>query len=116
MTREFVVLPSFLAKWINLGLGDEDMRRLEDGILDDPKVGPVMKGTGKVRKMRFAFENRGKSGSVRVIYVDFEVYEKVYFLDTYQKSDKDNLTQEERNNLKKAVEILELSLERNDAK
>lgn len=112
MKREFVVLPSFAVKWKNLGLTDDDMRRLEDEILDDPKVGPVMKGTGGVRKMRFAFENRGKSGSVRVIYVDFEVYEKVYLVDTYQKSDKENLTKEERNNLKKAVELLELALEK----
>lgn len=112
MTREFIVLPSFAVKWKNLGLTDADMRRLEEEILDDPKVGPVMKGTGGVRKMRFAFENRGKSGSVRVIYVDFEVYEKVYFVDTYQKSDKENLSNEERNNLRKAVELLELSLEK----
>ena len=112
MTREFVLLPSFVVKWKNLGLTDEDMRRLEEEILDDPKVGPVMKETGGVRKMRFAFENRGKSGSIRVIYIDFEVYEKVYFLDAYQKSEKDNLTKEERNNLRKAVEILELSLEK----
>ena len=116
MKREFVLIPSFIVKWKNLGLSDDDMRRLEEAILDDPKVGPVIRETGGVRKMRFSFENRGKSGSVRVIYVDFEVYEKVYFLDAYQKSDKDNLSKEERNNLKKAVEILELSLERNNNK
>ncbi len=113
MTREFIIIPSFQVKWKNLGLDDDDMRRLEEEIINDPKVGPVMRGTGGVRKMRFSFENRGKSGSVRVIYIDFEVYEKVYLLDAYQKADKENLTQEERNNLRKAVEILELSLEKN---
>ena len=70
-----------------------------------------MRGTGGVRKMRFAFENKGKSGSLRIIYVDFEVYRKIYLLDTYQKSEKDNLTMAQRNNLKGLVEILELSLE-----
>ena len=35
-----------------------------------------MRETGGVRKMRFAFEQQGKSGSARVIYVDFEVHEK----------------------------------------
>ena len=113
MTREFIILPSFTVKWMALGLTDDDMRRLEDELLEDPKVGAVMRGTGGMRKMRFAFENRGKSGSLRVIYVDFEVYEKIFFVDTYQKADKDNLSAEERNNLKKAVELLELSLERN---
>ena len=29
-----------------------------------------MQGTGGIRKIRFAYEGRGKSGSIRVIYVD----------------------------------------------
>lgn len=73
MTREFVILPSFEVKWKNLGLDDNDLMRLESELINNPKIGPVMKGTGGVRKMRFAFEGRGKSGSLRVIYVDFEV-------------------------------------------
>lgn len=59
-----------------MGLNDDDLARLQRELLEDPKVGPVMQGTGGVRKMRFAFEDRGKSGSARVIYVDFEVYDK----------------------------------------
>ena len=70
-----------------------------------------MQGTGGVRKMRFAFRDRGKSGSTRVIYVDFEVYEKIYFIDVYQKADKDNLSKAERNAIRSMVELIELSLE-----
>lgn len=76
--REFVIIPSFDVKWRKLGLNDEDLRRLEDELLHNPKLGPAMQGTGGVRKMRFAFENTGKSGATRVIYVDFEAYEKIY--------------------------------------
>ncbi|MBQ3374021.1 MAG: type II toxin-antitoxin system RelE/ParE family toxin [Oscillospiraceae bacterium] len=114
MTREFIVIPSFQVKWKNLGLDENDMRRLEQEILDNPKVGQVMRETGGVRKMRFAFENRGKSGSVRIIYVDFEIYEKVYLIDAYQKSEKDNLSKSERNEMKKIVELIELQLEMNE--
>ena len=71
-----------------------------------------MQGTGGIRKMRFALENRGKSGSVRVIYVDFVTHEKLYLLTAYPKSEKDNLTKAERNELKKLVEILEAELDR----
>lgn len=112
MNREFVVLPSFSLKWKNLGLNDDDMRRLEQELNNDPQLGSVISGTGGVRKMRFAFENRGKSGSVRVIYVDFEVYEKIFFVDVYQKADKENLTQGEKNDIKKLVRLIEISLER----
>ena len=70
-----------------------------------------MRETGGVRKMRFAFEDRGKSGSVRVIYIDFEVYEKIFFLTAYPKSEKDNLSKAERNEFRQIVEILEYQLE-----
>ena len=46
-----------------MGLDDDDLRRLQEELLADPKVGKVMRETGGVRKMRFAFEQHGKSGS-----------------------------------------------------
>lgn len=112
LSRIFVELPSFMAKWKALGLTDDDLLRLELELLADPKLGPVIKGTGGVRKVRFAFENRGKSGSIRVIYIDFEVYEKIFLLTAYAKADQDNLTKGERNDLKGLVELLELDLEK----
>ena len=112
MTRVFVELPSFRSAWKSLGLTDRDLRRLQEELLAGPQLGNVIQGTGGIRKMRFAFENQGKSGSVRVIYVDFAVYEKLYLLTAYPKSEKDNLTKAERNELKKLVEILEAELDR----
>lgn len=70
-----------------------------------------MQGTGGVRKMRFAFEDRGKSGSARVIYVDFEVYDKIYLITAYPKNEKDSLTKEERNELRQLMDILKKQLE-----
>lgn len=67
MTRIFVELPTFRTVWKELGLTDRDLRRLQEDLLANPKAGNVMQGTGGIRKMRFAFENRGKSGSIRVI-------------------------------------------------
>ena len=61
-----------------MGLDDSDLIRLQEELLADPKAGDVIRGTGGVRKMRFAFKHRGKSGSTRIIYVDFEVYEKSF--------------------------------------
>lgn len=57
--------------------------------------------------MRFAFQNRGKSGSSRVLYVDFVVAETIYLIFAYPKNEKDNLTDEERNNIKKLIDRLE---------
>ena len=116
MTRIFVELPSFRKEWSAMGLTDDDLRRLQEELLADPKIGKVMRETGGVRKMRFAFETQGKSGSVRVIYVDFEVHEKLYLLTAYPKNEKDNLTKAERNELKQLVGVLERQLDADSRK
>lgn len=114
MTRTFIELPWFMTKWKSLGMDDADLRRLQSELLSDPKVGAVMRGTGGVRKMRFAFKYQGKSGSIRVIYVDFEVYEKIYLLTAYTKNEKDNLSQKERNEIKEMITVLENQLKENE--
>ena len=114
MTRTFVELPLFRSKWKVLGLNEDDLKRLQEEILLDPKIGAVMKETGGIRKMRFAFEHMGKSGSIRIIYIDFEVYEKIYLLTAYQKNEKDNLTKAERNELRALVKVLEHQLEESE--
>ena len=96
-----------------MGLDDHDLKRLQEELLADPKVGAVMRGTGGVRKMRFAFEQKGKSGSVRVIYVDFEVYEKIFLITAYPKNEKDNLSDSERNEIKQMIHALEEQLKEN---
>ena len=110
MNREFIEMPMFRRKWEEMGLNEQDLIKLQTELLADSKVGAVMKSTGGVRKMRFAFEASGKSGGARVIYVDFEVYEKIFLITAYSKNEKENLTQAERNELKILVKILENQL------
>lgn len=114
MTRTFIQTLEFVKKWEELGLTDDDLRRLELAIMKNSKIGPVVPGTGKLRKMRFAYENRGKSGSTRICYVDFLVYETVYLITVYAKNEKDNLTKAECNDLKKLINILECSLKKEE--
>lgn len=103
-------MPEFERQWAKMGLTDNDLKRLQYELLDSPKAGDVMQGTGGLRKVRFSFENRGKSGSTRVVYVDFAVYEKIFLITAYPKNEKDNLSQAERNAVKKLIENLENSL------
>ena len=113
MTRTFVELPIFQRKWKAMGLNDKDLKRLQEELIADPKVGAAIQGTGGLRKMRFAFEKRGKSGSVRVIYVDFEIYEKIYLITAYPKNEKENLTSAQKHELKQMIQILERQLKDN---
>lgn len=110
MTRTFIETNEFTRKWEQLGLTDEDLRRLENSILENPQLGKIIKGTGKLRKMRFGFPQRGKRGSARVCYVDFFMHDTIYMITVYAKNEKENLSQKERNDIKKAIGILEESL------
>lgn len=110
MTRTFIQTREFSKNWDRLGFSDDDLRRLELEIMVDPNKFPIMKGTGGLHKMRFSFENEGKSGGVRVCYVDFIVEETIYLITVYPKNEKDNLSQAERNDIRKAIELLKKSL------
>lgn len=107
MTRTFIQTHEFVANWANMGLGDKDLRRLELELLKNPKTGKVIRGTGGLRKLRFAFENRGKSGSVRVCYVDFVQRETIYLVTAYPKNEKDDLSREECREICKMIRMLE---------
>lgn len=107
MQRTFIILPEFDKRWKELGLDDSDLRRLENDILLTPEAGNIMQGTGGLRKRRFAFEGRGKSGSARVCYVDMVLKETVYLITAYAKNEKENLSKEERNNIRKLIEALQ---------
>jgi hypothetical protein len=104
--RTFIEVPLFSKRWKEIGLGDEELRILQIMLLKDPQSGPIMEGTGGIRKVRFPLENKGKSGSVRVCYTDFEEYEVIYLITAFTKDEQDNLTKEERNVLKKLVKSL----------
>lgn len=106
LTRTFIELPIFSKRWSEIGLGDEELLSLQMMLLKDPKSGPIMEGTGGIRKVRYPLENKGKSSSVRVCYTDFEEYEVTYLLTAFIKNEKENLTKEERNVLKKLVKAL----------
>lgn len=103
-------MPIFDKQWKDMGLDDNNLQELQTELLKNPQTGNVIKGTGKLRKMRFAFPGKGKSGSARVLYVDFVLAESIYLIFAYPKSEKDNLTDEERNNIKKMIDRLEETL------
>jgi hypothetical protein len=116
MTREFVMMPEFDRQWKKMGLGDEELRQLQETLLQNPKAGDVIRGTKGLRKIRIAFEDQGKSGSGRVAYVDFTVHEVVYLITAYPKNEKGNLSKAERNEISKKIIRLEHGLQEQEGR
>ena len=106
MIRTFIEVPLFTRRWEEIGLDDNDLLALQIMLLKDPESGPIIEGTGGIRKVRFALKNRGKRGCVRVCYTDFEEFEVTYLITAFTKKEQENLTQEEKNVLKKLVKSL----------
>jgi hypothetical protein len=106
----------FLRKWSRLGLGDDDLHALEMEILKGPERHPIIKGSGGVRKIRFARsgERRGKSGAYRVCYVYFTLHGMVFLLTAFGKSEKSTLTKAEQSAIAAIVQDIEQSIDQGD--
>lgn len=110
MKREFIMMPEFDRQWKDMGLTDEDLKELQFELLNEPAKAPVVKGTGGLRKVRVSLPGRGKSGSARVAYVDFAIFETIYLITAYPKSKKETLSDRECKIIKAMIEQLEESL------
>ena len=106
ISKTFIEVPYFTKKWFELGFNDDDLARLQYRLAKDPKSGVMMQGTGGIRKIRFAIKGKGKSSGARVCYVDFVVFDTIYFISVFSKNEKENLTNEEKNILKTLVKEL----------
>ncbi len=92
-------------------LNDDDLEWLEYSLATAPASHPVIPGTGGVRKMRVARPGMGRRGGARVIYFYAVSAEIVLLLSAYAKNEKENLSNEDKKNLRKAVDIFKKALE-----
>src|SRR5438876_331749 len=67
-------------------LSDEEYRKLQSALIENPNVGDVVPGSGGVRKMRWRASGRGKSGGYRVIYFARLAQGLIWMLTMYPKS------------------------------
>lgn len=114
ITRRFIHSPKFDSQWKALGLDDDALRDLQSLLLQNPKAGPVIRDTGRLRKIRFSFGGRGKSHSARVCYVDFEKEETIFLITVFAKNEMENISKKERNDVKSLIVRLEASLHKKD--
>jgi len=87
----FVETPVFTSA-IRRHLDDEHYRHLQIALMLRPEQGPVISGSGGLRKVRWATPGSGKRGGLRVIYYwapSERVFYRVY---AYTKSEQGDLT------------------------
>ena len=71
MTVAFIELQAFSKVREDYFADDNDLREIQNALLENPRLGVVIPGCGGVRKVRWSdpARRKGKRGGLRVIYV-----------------------------------------------
>jgi len=106
-----VETPEFLGTSRKL-LDDAEREAMVLYLAARPTAGRLIPGTGGVRKVRWALEGRGKRGGARVIYFFYNDKVPIFLLSVFAKNEHADLSQAERNGLRRlAGRLVESYLE-----
>jgi hypothetical protein len=94
---------AFLADCRDAGLSEDEVSEIVAIISGNPLLGDLIQGTGGARKYRFAGRGKGKSGGYRTVtyYAGDDV--PVLMLALINKGERADLSQVERNELRKEL-------------
>lgn len=119
MEWTFIESPFFMKRREKLFKNDEAFRQFQLDLMVDPEEGDPIPGGAGIRKIREVQEGKGKgkSGGLRVIYLQVPETREIYLFHVYPKGIKDDLSQDEISALANAArEIKKLALSRKRSK
>jgi hypothetical protein len=95
----FVETPIFNRRVLQY-MGDDDYGEMQMFLAQRPDSGSIIKGSGGLRKLRWAGSGRGKRGGLRVIYYWWVAPARISLLLLYPKNERDDLTVDQLNKLR----------------
>jgi hypothetical protein len=78
-------------KYVYDYLTEDEYLGLQSFLLQNPEAGKIVRGSGGVRKVRWAITGKGKSGGVRVIYYFKKQDDEIWLLTIYSKSEVESI-------------------------
>ncbi len=87
----FIETSAFTRRVIEL-LSDDDYRLFQATLAANPVMGPVIPGSGGLRKIRWTMEGTGKRGGLRLIYYWAVEQERLLMLFVFTKAERTDLT------------------------
>lgn len=103
MRHRLFVESQIFTRLIGNYLDDDEYARLQRHLVNHPEDGPVVRGSGGVRKLRWSVSNKGKSGGVRVIYY-IRDGDSFWMLTVYSKGELDTIPGPMLKKIKEAME------------
>ena len=85
-------------------LSDDEYADVQAQLVRNPEAGSVVRGSGGVRKLRIAAQDRGKSGGYRLIYYLGSPKGVVWMLTIYPKSERDSIPAHVLRQIKEEIE------------
>lgn len=99
----FIETPVFSGQLYGF-LPDEDYRALQLALAFRPEQGVLIPGSGGLRKLRWSFRGKGKSGGLRIIYYWEPAEELIYLLFLYPKSQQEDLSPDQLKQLRRILQ------------
>jgi hypothetical protein len=93
----------YLRRAEQCGMSDWERESIINFLAENPLAGDEISGTGGARKVRFARPGKGKSGGYRIITFFSGPNIPVFLLTVFTKSEKANISQAEKNAMRKAL-------------
>ena len=87
----------------------EDFEDFKKNLTENPEQGDMIPGTGGIRKTRLKSVSKGKRGGFRVCYLNIEDKLILFLLFIYPKNEQENLSQQEKPELKQLSETIKRS-------
>src|SRR5262245_19160626 len=85
-------LPQFIRDADRMGLSSHELHTIVGEIAANPLRGDEVRGSGGVRKVRFAGRGKGKSGGYRVVSAYFGPHVPVYLVALLNKGERANFS------------------------
>jgi len=95
--------PDYLADAKAAGMAEAERAAVISVLSRTPMAGDEISGTDGARKLRFAGRGKGKSGGYRVITFYSGQDMPVFLLNVFAKGDRVDITQSERNEMRKEL-------------
>ncbi len=86
----FIEAPKF-TELVKEHLSDDEYAALQWMLLEQPDAGPIVPGSGGVRKVRWGLRGRGKRSGIRVIYYWKNADDEIWLLTIYAKNETENI-------------------------
>jgi len=87
-------------------MSDDEYSALQAFLITHPGAGKIIRGSGGMRKLRWAVQGKGKSGGARIIYYWMPRKEHIYLLTAYTKGDRENIDAATLKQISKFLETL----------